>query len=432
MGKHSHVSPNQNAGQYNGSVPAPRIPQGSQNMRPAPSHRMPQSQQASHFAQARFASQRPTQTTYRRAVSHHAPIAPAYVRKAPKKKSPLLPLLLALLLLGGSAFGVYHFLFSSTVCSVKDGQPVTITISDGSSGDQIASILSENHVIDNPKNYYAAVSDLQADMSIKPGKYRFVTHQDPKEVVRQLMEGSNIEFVKLTIPEGLTVKQVASIVQNTFGISTEEFLGQAKASNYVAEFPFLKGAYDDSLEGFLYPKTYEFDPDETPNADDIIRKMLNQFVVETKDLGLEQGANGLNMHEILSMASLIERETAQPDERPKVASVMYNRLDIDMYLQIDAAIAYILDSGNRALTYEDLKVESPYNVYQNKGLVPGPICSPTVSSIEAALHPANTDYLFYVVNSQQGTHAFSNNEEQFMKDKDAYIAMSESWSEVNR
>ena len=246
------------------------------------------------------------------------------------------------------------------------------------------------------------------------------------------MAGSNIEFVKLTIPEGLTVKQTAQAVASTFDISADEFIAQAKASNYVAKFPFLEGAYNDSLEGFLYPKTYEFDPEEPPTADDIIRTMLNQFVSETQGLNLEKGAHGLNMHEILSMASLIERETAQPDERPLVASVIYNRLDIDMYLQIDAAIVYVLDSGNRGLTYEDLKVDSPYNVYQNKGLVPGPICSPTISSIEAAMNPADTDYLYYVVNSREGTHAFSNNEEQFLRDKEAYIEMWEEWNKERR
>ena len=431
MGKHSHVSPNQNPGQRNGAAPTPRTSQPSQFNRPAPSHRMPQSQQGQHY-HTRPAYQQPMQSGYNRPATHHAPITPAYARKAPNKKNPLLPLILALVLLGCVGFGVYHVLFASASCSVEDGREVTVVIPEGSSGDQIASILSDNHVIDNPKHYYAAVSDLQADMSIKPGKYHFKTHQDPKEVVEQLMAGSNIEFVKLTIPEGLTVKQTAQTVASTFDISADEFLNQAKASNYVDEFPFLEGAYNDSLEGFLYPKTYEFDPEDTPTADAIIRMMLNQFVAETSSLGLENGAQGLSMHEIISMASLIERETAQPDERPKVASVMYNRLDIEMYLQIDAAIAYILDSGNRGLTYEDLKVESPYNVYQHKGLVPGPICSPTVSSIEAAMNPADTDYLFYVVNSREGTHAFSNNEEQFMKDKEAYIAMSESWNEVNR
>ena len=125
------------------------------------------------------------------------------------------------------------------------------------------------------------------------------------------------------------------------------------------------------------------------------------------------------------MASLIERETAVADERPLVASVIYNRLAIDMPLQIDAAIVYARGGGNQAVTYADLEIDSPYNVYKNLGLTPGPICSPSVSSIEAALHPADTDYLYYVASSaMDGTHSFSSDYNQFLKDREAYGAAS--------
>ena len=126
------------------------------------------------------------------------------------------------------------------------------------------------------------------------------------------------------------------------------------------------------------------------------------------------------------MASLIERETAVEDERPLVASVIYNRLDADMPLQIDAAIVYARGGGNQTVTYDDLEIDSPYNVYQNTGLTPGPICSPSLSSLEAAVHPADTDYLYYVVNDlDAGTHSFSDNDEQFEKDRQRYNEMLE-------
>ncbi len=304
--------------------------------------------------------------------------------------------------------------------SVEAGIEVQLNIPEGSSGDQIAQILSENHVIENPKEYYAAVRQLGADTSIKPGDYLFTTGQDPIDVVQQLVDGPNVEGIRLTIQEGLTVNQTAARVEEVFGISADDFLAQAKASNYVADYPFLEGAYNDSLEGYLYPKTYSFT--QTPTADEIIRALLDQFVKETQGLSLEDGAHGLTEQEIISMASLIERESAVADERPQIASVIYNRLDAQMPLQIDAAIVYARGGGSQTVTYDDLEIDSPYNVYKNTGLTPGPICSPSISSIEAALHPADTDYLYYVLSSaNDGTHKFSETYDEFLQNRQEYV-----------
>lgn len=303
---------------------------------------------------------------------------------------------------------------------VDAGVEVQVNIPEGASGDQIAQVLAQNDIIPDPKDYYAAVRELNADMSLKPGDYSFTTLQDPLEVVQQLVDGPNVTGVTLTIQEGLTVEQTAARVEETYGIASADFLAQAKASNYAADYPFLEGAYDDSLEGYLYPKTYSFTTD-SPTADDIIRAMLDQFELETADLDLAAGASGLSEQEIVTMASLIERETAVESERPTVASVIYNRLDEGMPLQIDAAIVYARGGGSQTVTYDDLEIDSPYNVYQNLGLTPGPICSPSVSSIDAALHPADTNYLYYVLSaSGDGTHAFSETYDEFLQNQQAY------------
>lgn len=306
---------------------------------------------------------------------------------------------------------------------VEAGMEVSVTIPEGASGDTIASLLSDARVIDNPKDYYAAVNKLDAALSVKPGDYLLYTGQDPEDVVRQLVDGPNVEGTKLVVQEGLTLAQTAANVEAVYGIPVDEFTAQAKASNYVDDYPFLEGAYNDSLEGFLYPKTYTLGQD--PSADDVIRALLDQFEKETAGLGLDEGSTGLSLQQIVSMASLIERETAVADERPLVASVIYNRLAIDMPLQIDAAIVYARGGGNQAVSYADLEIDSPYNVYKNLGLTPGPICSPSVSSIEAALHPADTDYLYYVASpAMDGTHRFSSDYNQFLKDREAYGAAS--------
>ena len=240
------------------------------------------------------------------------------------------------------------------------------------------------------------------------------------------MAGPNIVGSRLVVQEGLTVAQVAAKVEEVYGIPADDFISQAKASTYAADYPFLEGAYDDSLEGYLYPKTYAL---TDPTADDAIRAMLDQFQKETAGLDLASGANGLTEAQIVSMASLIERETAVEDERPTVASVIYNRLADGMPLQIDAAIVYARGGGTQGVTYSDLEIDSPYNVYKNTGLTPGPICSPSVSSIKAALSPASTDYLYYVASSKlDGSHVFTASDTEFERYKNEYYDALENQS----
>lgn len=387
-----------------------------------PAHRpTPQVRSASHASRGAH-SRRPyspssySSATHSRGASRRRP-------QQHRSKVPAIVAIVAILVI----VAVAYFFVAPAVTSmfaprqeqtVPAGQDVSITIPEGASGDDIASILSKNHVIDNPKDYYAAVAKEGAEMSLKPGDYTLKTGMNAVDVVRQLVAGPNAGAV-LTIQEGLTLEQTAERVEAVYGISKEDFLAQAKASKYVDDYPFLEGAYNDSLEGYLYPKTYTFTG--APTADDIIRKLLDQFVSETASLDLDKGANGLSAQQIVTMASLIERETAVESERPTIASVIYNRLKLDMPLQIDAAIVYARGGGNQAVTYSDLEIDSPYNVYKNHGLTPGPICSPSISSIKAALNPDTTDYLYYVASAAgDGTHKFSSDYEQFEKDSQEY------------
>ncbi|WP_342636413.1 endolytic transglycosylase MltG [Collinsella intestinalis] len=284
--------------------------------------------------------------------------------------------------------------------TVEAGVEVEVNIPQGATGDQIASILSENNIIPDPQDYYAEVKAQNADMSLKPGDYRFTTLQDPADVVAQLVAGPNVQGVTLTIVEGLTVEQTAQRVEEVYGIAADDFMVQAKASNYAADYDFLADVADDSLEGFLYPKTYSFAG--TPTADDIIRAMLDQYQVEVASLDFD-GARAtiksrygveLSDYDLLTMASVIEREALTEDQRYNVSSTFYNRLEAGMPLQSDATMMYVTGG---AVTSEDLKRESPYNTYLNQGLPPTPICSPSLASIKAALAPADTDYLYFFI-----------------------------------
>ncbi|MDO5045040.1 MAG: endolytic transglycosylase MltG [Coriobacteriia bacterium] len=298
---------------------------------------------------------------------------------------------------------------------------LTVEIPEGAGTSSIANLLMDAGVIDNRDEFIAYVRTSGDDTALKPGAYSFMAGMTIEEIVDELKQGGEELGAKLTIPEGFRLEQIAARVEKVANISKDDFLAQAKASNYESDYEFLKGAYNDSLEGFLFPKTYKIP--EGSDADFIIRKMLDQFVVETKSIDFNnQVAQDykLDMHQLITIASLIERETSIDSERPKVAQVIYNRLDQKMPLQIDAAIVYALGGKTEHLSTEDLKVDSPYNVYANKGLPPGPIASPSLESIKAALAPEKSDLLYYVVNSQEGTHAFSKDYDQFLKDKEQY------------
>ena len=344
--------------------------------------------------------------------SRGAGVKPAYRRRSsePEAKRSRVPLIIAIVVVAAVLVvaGVFVIpkVYQLFIAKEEEeeafeaGVKVTVVIPEDASGDTIASVLSEAHVIEDPSDYYAAVTQLGAENSLKPGTYEFITGEDPLEVVQQLVEGPNAEGTTVVVTEGLTVEQTAEVVEESLGIDAEEFIEQAKASNYVDDYPFLEDAVNDSLEGFLYPKTYNFTED--PTADSVIRKMLDQYEEEVESLDFDsaiaelESRYGVTMtkYDILIMASIVEREALTSDQRLNIASVFYNRLEIDMALQSDATMGYV--TGGE-VTSEDLKTESEYNTYLNKGLTPTPICSPSLESIEAAMDPAETDYLYFYI-----------------------------------
>ena len=358
---------------------------------------------------ARFKQQAPAQRTQGQARqsrphAHHAHgshgVAPAtrssyntHARRGVQKKSSPVPMIIGGVIAVLALLAIVFFVvpavkgfFAGEDAKVAAGQQVTITIPDGASGDAIASILSENHIVEDPKDYYAAVKKLNADMSLKPA-------------------GSDA----LTIPEGLTVDQVADRVAAAYdSISKEDFLNQAKASNYVNDYAFLKDAANDSLEGFLFPKTYSLGKD--PSADDVIRAMLDQFNTEYKSLDFasceakikERYGVEMSDYDIVNLASIVEREGLNADQRAHVASVFYNRLagklDGLRYLNSDATMMYV--TGGE-VTADDLQSDSPYNTYKHEGLPPTPICSPSLEALKATLEPNDSDDLYFYITQDE-------------------------------
>lgn len=366
--------------------------------------------QGSHQSYAHQGSQGPTYMPQRSQG--------AYARggaRPPKKGSSVpvvIGVLIAIAVVAGAALFLFPRIFGGDSANIEAGQQVSITIPEGSSGDAIATILVENHIITDSGEYYAAVKKLNAEMSLKPGDYQFETLQDPLSVVKQLVAGPNLEGVKLTVPEGKTVEQTAQLVEDAYGISADEFISQAKASAYAGDYPFLADAGNDSLEGFLYPKTYTFAG--TPTADEIIRAMLDQYQLDVFDaFDFDAGRAAISAtygielsdYELLTLASIVEREGLNADQRAHVASVFLNRLagkgDFAgrPYLQSDATLMY--ETGG-AVTAEDIQgIDSPYNSYQNAGLPPTPICSPSSEAILATLEPTDSDDLYFYITQDE-------------------------------
>ncbi len=324
-------------------------------------------------------------------------------RQARRGPRPLVIGAIAALLVALVAGGVFLVpRFFSTSDAPAAGTAVTVEIPEGSGGDTIASLLSKAHVIEDPKAYYAAVDALGAEQSLQPGIYSFTVGQDAESIVRQLMAGPNADGTKLTIPEGLTVAQTASCVEEALGISADEFIAQAKASNYAADYTFLQWVANDSLEGFLCPKTYTFTG--APTADSVIRTLLDQYQVEYASLDFSsaratiQSRYGIEMsdYDFLIMASVIEREALNNEQRYLVSSTFYNRMKAGTPLQSDATMGYVTGG---AVSADDLTTESPYNTYLNQGLPSTPICAPSLDSLEAALAPSDTSYLYFFITS---------------------------------
>lgn len=306
---------------------------------------------------------------------------------------------------------------NAQTASITAGEHIKVTIPSGANAARIAQLLVQERVISDGKAFLSAIQKQDVASKIKSGTYELVAGSDYQQLIDRLIQGPNSSENALVVPEGFTVDKLADLVSQQFGISRDDFLAQAKASNYVEEFPFLKDAQNDSLEGFLWPKTYDFSS-TTPTSDAIIKLMLTQYKTETANLDFEGAQQnikqqyGITMsrYDFIKLASIIEKEALIDEDRPLIASVMFNRLKADMPLQSDATMGYVTKGK---VTPQDLKSNSPYNTQYKKGFPPTPICSPGMASLSAAMLPATTDnYYFWITKDE---HKFSKNYDEHLQ-----------------
>lgn len=246
---------------------------------------------------------------------------------------------------------------------------------------------------------------LHRGRSIKAGEYLFEKSADLREVHNRLAHG-DVYVHTVVVPEGFTIFDIARTIEESGLGSSQEFLKFAKAD--ISLINDLDPQAH-SLEGFLFPATYQFT--RTQSLQDMIGMMVKQFRQEAGAIGL---ASGMDVHRIVTMASIVEKETAVPDERPMVAGVYYNRLSRGIALDADPSIIYgeLLDGTYQgALHHADMQVNSPYNTYRHPGLPPGPIANPGRSALQAAMHPAPSEYYYFVADGS-GHHKFSKSLEE--------------------
>ena len=410
-------------GHFGGADPKPTQRRGTARQRPAGRTKSPSSVRSGHAGATRGVSSRTahvTRATRPKATGRRAGARTATSRKRGiPKLAVLLGIVAVALVVVGSVTLVRHLTApTEQPAQVASGKAVTVSIAEGSSAEAFATKLKDAGVISTKEDFYKEVARQKAESKLKAGTYSFVTGADISEVVRQLQAGPNTSESRLVVAEGLTVEKTAAVVEQSLGISASDFLAQAKASNYKDDYDFLANAANDSLEGYLCPKTYDFTGKQV-TADSVIRAMLDQYKVEVASLDFASGEAAikskygvaLNDYQIVTLASIIEREAVTEKDRPLVSSVFYNRLKADMALQSDATMGYV--TGGE-VTADDLKTESPYNSYLNKGLPPTPICTPSVESLKAALSPSDTDYYYFLIieNGSYSNHTFSKTYEE--------------------
>ncbi len=302
--------------------------------------------------------------------------------------------------------------------AVEQGAPVQLEVPKGASTTQIAERLAQAGVVSNATMFRVQTRMADADGKLRAGVYDLTTGMTYDEVIGRLEKGPPIKYVTVTIPEGWVIKQIANRLDKTAGIPKKEFLELARtgAEEFAADHPYLKGAYKGSLEGYLFPKTYRLR--EGTTAREAIELMLDQFDKEIAQVDTSYAeAQGYSVPQIVTMASIIEREARIPKERPLVSSVIYNRLARDMRLEICATVEYVLPGNRFRLSWKETRTPSPYNTYLHKGLTPGPISNPGLASLKAAASPADTDFIFYVLTGKDGSQTYASNAADFAKAK---------------
>lgn len=305
-------------------------------------------------------------------------------------------------------------------CDKNNDKNIIVEIPMGSTINDVSKILKENNLIKNEFVFKMNVRIKNSHSDMKSGKYQLNQTYSNSDIIDTLVSGKIYQDgIKITIPEGSTSNEIIDLLVKKELGAEEEYKNLVKnPSAFYDEFEFLKQDDIKTLEGFLYPSTYYFKEESKP--EDVLREMIRLFDTNyTDEFEKQRKTKDMTLQEIVSLASIVEKEAVFDEDRPIIASVFYNRLEEDMLLQSDATIQYIFDTRKKSITYKDLKIDSPYNTYVKKGLPPTPISNPSQKSIEAVLYPEDTNYLYFVA-TIEGGNVYSETYEEHKKNVAKY------------
>ncbi len=290
-------------------------------------------------------------------------------------------------------------------------RPRSIVIKRGSSLSQISNQLSENGIIKSRDDFLWTAKLLGLAKNMRAGKFVVIPTMSNYALTKLLTSSASAVQERVTVIEGLTAKNIASLFKNKLDIDSTRFVNIVFDSTYAEKFELPS----DNLEGYLLPETYYFT--YGVDEEEIIETLISQFKSNlTETLLSDIDKLEMTLSEIITLASIIEGEAIIDDERPMISSVYHNRLTKGWRLQADPTIQYIIPDSPRRLLNADLQIDSPYNTYKNKGLPPGPINNPGISSIRAAVYPASESYLYFVATGD-GKHTFSRTQAEHLEAK---------------
>ena len=298
--------------------------------------------------------------------------------------------------------GCYAMLGSSGHHAHLDkSQKIYFTVREGMNASDIADALLERGVIDSKFAFWWKVKTGGYQDQFKIGTYALHPQMAEEEVLALLISGETAR-IKFTIPEGFKVEEIARRLADEGIADRKRFLRIARD---FAPYSYMKKHenVDYAAEGFLFPDTYEVEPDMDEKA--IMQMMFNDFDNRLNDELRERAREmDLSIYDLITLASLVEKEARYDEDRPIIAQVFFKRLKEDMPLQTDASLQYLMDAPKEDVSIADTKIDSPYNTYQNRGLPPGPIANPGMEAIEAVLYPADTEYLYFVADRDGHNH----------------------------
>ena len=297
-----------------------------------------------------------------------------------------------------------------------DEDVVSIEVKDGDGFYDVLNRLEEEGKLSNKFLIKIKLSVDKKNITLKEGIYKINSNVTLDELIEDIQDDlNNVNMIKVTVPEGYSIEEIAGLMEEKEICSKQDFIDAVK--NYeLPKFIEVNEKRRYNLEGFLYPDTYLIE--KGSSANNIIDKMLKRFNEAIKEAEQETGIviKEDDIDKLITIASMIEKEASADVDRPLISSVIYNRLDKGMKLQLDATVLYALGEHIEVVLNRHLEVDSPYNTYKYSGLPIGPIASPGIECIKAALLPADTDYLYYIL-QKDGTHYFTNSYDDFLAKK---------------